>query len=241
METWMLDLAGGFFLAVYLGSIIFVMLHRAAQTRSTGTIFALLVLWVAAEISVALAVPIIGIPLPTNILLFALTLMLLSAAWVHSPSLRQAAAATELDGLLALHAWRLGGFVFLLLYAANRLPWPFAPVAAVGDMITGAGAAFLAIALARGRAVSTRAIGLWNAFGLVDLLAAVALAMLSTPGAPFQLFTDVPPQSAFASLPWVLVPAAIVPALMFVHLAIALRLRRERGAIADNHLSGATL
>jgi hypothetical protein len=237
----MLDIGGGIFVTGYLGSILLVILRRAGQTRMTATVTILLLLWVAAEISVALTAPRIGIRVPVNILMFTLTLLLLSAAWVHSPALRRAASATQLDALLALHAWRLGGFFFLLLYAADRLPWPFAPVAAIGDMITGAGAAFLALSLAHGRAVSAHATGLWNAFGLLDLLLAVTLAMLSTPGAPVQLFTEVPAQSAFASLPWMLVPAAIVPALMFVHFAIALRLRGERGAIANDQLSGATL
>jgi hypothetical protein len=237
----MLDIAGQIFVAGYLGSILLVILRHAEQTRMTATVTILLLLWVAAEISVALSAPRIGIPLPVNILMFALTLMLFSAAWVHFPALRRAAATTQLGALIALHAWRLGGFFFLLLYAADRLPWPFAQVAAIGDIITGAVAAFLALALVGRRAVSAQAIGLWNAFGLLDLLLAVALAMLSTPGAPFQLFTDLPPQSAFASLPWMLVPAAIVPVLMFVHFAIALRLRGERGAIANNQLSGAIL
>ncbi|MFL6733422.1 MAG: hypothetical protein ACJ8EY_01860 [Sphingomicrobium sp.] len=237
----MLDVAGGLFVAGYLGSILLAILGRARQARITGTTTILLLLWLVAEISVASTAPLIGVWLPANILMFALTFTLLSAAWVHSPALRRAAAGIPLDSLLALHAWRLGGFFFLLLYAEGRLPWPFAPVAAIGDILTGAGAALLALSLAHGRPVSKQAVGLWNAFGSVDLLLAIALAIMSTPGAPFQLFIEVPAQSAFASLPWLLVPAGVVPALMFVHLAIALRLRGERTSIANNHLSGVAL
>jgi hypothetical protein len=129
---------------------------------------------------------------------------------------------------VALHAWRLGGFFFLLLQAAGRAAWPFAPVAAIGDMITGLLASCLAMGLARGRSWTSGVIAAWNAFGLLDLIVAITLALLSTPGAPFQVFTRVPARTAFASMPWMIVPVAIVPALIFLHLAIARKLHGDR-------------
>jgi hypothetical protein len=107
-------------------------------------------------------------------------------------------------------------------------------------MITGGFAALIAIWLLRGGNVGEAAIRLWNAFGLLDLVVAVGLAVLSTPGAPFQLFTDVPARPALMSLPWILVPAAIVPALFIVHLAIWTKLAGTREPTAANPIQRAS-
>jgi hypothetical protein len=73
---------------------------------------------------------------------------------------------------------------------------------------------------------------MWNIFGLLDLVAAVSLALLATPGTAFQLFTDVPRHSAFTQFPWIAVPVAIVPSIFFIHLAIHLKLRGSRHDIS---------
>lgn len=224
----MLDNFGGIFITLYIGSILLVAFRRAHRARAVTTLVAALAVWLSAQAGILLATTSAGAgPLPPNVLMFGLSLLMLTGAWLFVPAFRQAAAATPYESLIGLHAWRLGGFVFLLLYAADRLPQPFASVAAIGDFITGAIAAGLALAMLRGRRPGFHVINLWNGFGLLDLLIAMGLALLSTPGAPFQVFTDVPAHSAFTAPPWVLVPAVIVPALFFVHLAIFLKLKGE--------------
>lgn len=223
----MLEIAGTIFFGLYLGSILVVVLRRAQSVHSVAAALGCLVLWVTLQVGIALGGRHLPPPLRPNLLMFAASVSVFGTVWTMFPGLRRAAAETPLKSLVALHAWRIGGFFFLLLYAAHRLGWPFAPVAAIGDMVTGAVAAYFALGLMRGRAVSAYAMSAWNAFGLLDLLVAITLAVLSTPGAPFQVFTDVPPEPAFTSIPWILVPVAIVPALIFVHLAIGLRLRDE--------------
>lgn len=224
----MLDIAGAIFFTFYLASILIVVLRRAQSVHALPSALGYFLFWLALQLAIAIGARDLPPPLRPNLLMFAASVSLFAAAWTLFPGLRRTAAETPLKSLVALHAWRLGGFFFLVLYAARRAGWPFAPVAAIGDIITGALAAYIALRLARGRALSTHAIGAWNAFGLLDLLTAITLAVLSTPGAPFQIFTDVPQEQAFASLPWILVPVAIVPALIFVHLAIGLKLRNER-------------
>lgn len=235
----MLDIFGSIFVTVYLGSILALALRRADDSRAFGAIVGFLLFWLTAEVAVAAAVERLSLPLQPNIAMFAVTMASLTAAWVFMPAFRRAASGTRLEPLLALNAWRLGGFFFLLLYAAGRLPSPFAQVAAIGDIITGAGAAVLTVAILRGSQPSPRTIGAWNMFGLLDLVAAVSLALLATPGALFQVFTDVPVQSAFTQLPWILVPAAIVPALFFVHLAIFRKLKTDRRELGNRVVAGA--
>src|SRR5258707_1295006 len=59
-----------------------------------------------------------------------------SRSWLQS---------APLPALIALHAIRVLGVLFVLLYAAKRLPAPFAPVAGWGDIIIGATALPIAL------------------------------------------------------------------------------------------------
>ena len=64
----------------------------------------------------------------------------------------------------------------------------------------------------------------WNAFGVLDLITAISLGALSAPGTPFRVFTEAPSTIAMGTLPWVLIPAILVPLFLLMHLAIAVRL-----------------
>ena len=112
-------------------------------------------------------------------------------AYFALPSVRNAMATTPLPALVAVHAIRVLGVIFLVLYAEGRLPAPFAPSAGWGDVLIGATALPLAWAVTRfGRRVRPL-VFLWNAVGVADLLAAVALGTLSAPG-PLQVFVGPP-------------------------------------------------
>jgi hypothetical protein len=229
-----LDAFGALFVFGYLGSILILALRRAQEAKALKPLLVALAIWAFAQ-----SVLYVGArqgttgQIPPNILMFGLTLAMLTGAWLFVPAFSRLAVATSLGSLLALNAWRLGGFFFLLLYAQGRLSAPFAPIAALGDMITGAAAAAVALALLNGRQVGSWTIVAWNVFGLADLLIAVGLALLSTAGARFQFFA-APETSAFTALPWILVPTAIVPALIFVHMAIRAKLAGERRTLATN-------
>jgi hypothetical protein len=103
------------------------------------------------------------------------------------------------------------------------LPAPFAPVAGIGDIITGSAALFLALALVFGFEVRRLWIVTWNGFGVLDLFAAVTLATLSA----FRVFTDGSGMQTMATLPWVLVPSMLVPVDFLAHFAIAAKLKSQ--------------
>ncbi len=92
-------------------------------------------------------------------------------------------------------------------------------------MITGALAIPLAVMLAFGLDMRRTWLGLWNMFGALDLLVAVVLGVLSAPGAPFRIFTEGPGTLAMTTVPWVFVPAMLVPIFLLIHFAIATELR----------------
>jgi hypothetical protein len=150
---------------------------------------------------------------------------------------RELVRRAPLPALVGVHSVRVLGISFVLLYAAKRLPAPFAPVAGWGDIAVGLLAIPLALLLARGRGETPKGlILLWNALGLVDLIAAVALGATSAPG-PLQIFHGPPSSGIMATLPWILIPCFLVPALAFLHLCTFYRLRTMQAAERTKNLS----
>lgn len=126
--------------------------------------------------------------------------------------------------LIAVHAIRVLGVAFVLLWAAHRLPAPFAPTAGWGDIAIGLTAPAAAWLVRRpgGRGPTL----LWNLLGCLDLIAAVGLGATSSPG-PAYLFREPPGSGIMTTLPWILIPAFLVPGLFALHVAIFGRLLRR--------------
>jgi hypothetical protein len=166
-------------------------------------------------------------PVPAPVLAFVVFLVLLFGGWVGLPRFRSALLSVPLSALVAVNAARLGGIFFLMLAAEGRLSAPFAPVAGTGDMTVGVLAIPLAVA-ATAAAGSRPWLGAWNALGVVDLIVAVSLGALSAPGTPFRVFTEGPGILAMTTLPWIMVPAMLVPLYFLIHFTIAVKLRSLR-------------
>ena len=133
-----------------------------------------------------------------------------------------------LRALVGVHMVRILGITFVLLYWAKRLPAPFAPVAGWGDVAVGLLAIPLVLMMSRGAGEVPKGwIVLWNVLGVADLVTALTLGATSSPG-PLQLFHGEPSAAIMASLPWVLIPCFLVPALFFLHLCIFYRLQTLR-------------
>ncbi len=149
-------------------------------------------------------------------------------------SVRTAMAATPLPALIALNAIRLLGFIFLFLHAEGRLPAPFAPSAGWGDIFIGATAPPLAWAVARVGARVRPLVFLWNAIGVADLAIALTLGPLSAPG-PLQVFVGPPDSSPMTALPWLIIPAFLVPCFVFLHVVIFSRSLSKTEALEPTH------
>lgn len=202
------------------------------------TAFAVAAAWLAAVVTVyalgGLTPGLLG-PVPVNLVPFALALAVLFGSWWLIPRVRDALLSAPLPALVAVHIGRIGGLLFLLLYADGRLSAPFAPAAGAGDMITGAAALLIVAAFALRVEVPSVWLRIWNVFGALDIVLAVTLAALSAPGTPFRLFAEAPGTQVMATLPWALVPTVLVPVDLLVHGVIAAKLasaRRAMGAVA---------
>jgi hypothetical protein len=58
---------------------------------------------------------------------------------------------------------------------------------------------------------------------------AIALGVLSAPGSPLQLFA-IPSAPIMTTLPWVLIPAYLVPILFMTHVLMLVQLRTHASA-----------
>src|SRR5262249_11468033 len=119
--------------------------------------------------------------------------------------------------------FRILGPMFLVVMALGALPALFAVPAALGDTATGAAALFVARRLARGNG---RREAIWfNAFGLADLVVAVILAAL----ARFLLgYSSI---ESLRLLPLALVPTAVVPLDIALHVVSLGRLLPRRAQV----------
>jgi len=147
------------------------------------------------------------------------------AAWI-SPSVRASLLGMPMPFLIGLNVWRVAGGFFLLLAAEGRLGGPFPYSAGWGDVITGALAlpvAWLALR-GQGKALAWS----WNAFGMLDLVAALAFGIISANGSPLQLIHAGQGSQAVQMLPWSLIPTVLVPMFLIVHGVVFAQLAASR-------------
>lgn len=192
-------------------------------------------LWLTLMITIAAAggfAPGVVRGFPAPLFAFVAFLALLFGAWFRIPQFRDALLSLPLGALVGLNIVRLGGIMFVLLAAQNRLSEPFASVAGYGDMLVGALAIPLALMTLRREDAAPRWTGAWNALGATDLVVAITLASLSAPGTPFRVFTDGQGTTVMTGLPWIVVPTLLVPVYFLIHFAVAVRLTAARAPSA---------
>lgn len=197
-----------------------------------------LTLWLAgiwaAAVSGAFHVPPGGIPrIPIAVFV---PLIIGLVAVTRSRRIAAAADAAPLSWLVGIQAYRVLGGVFLLQWLHGALPGVFAVPAGTGDVLVGLLALPVAAYAASGRRGSTAAVVAWNVLGIVDLVNALTLGFLSSPG-PFQLLAHDHPNLLVGVYPTAMIPAFAVPMSLILHGVSLWQLRRrswtravERGA-----------
>jgi hypothetical protein len=118
------------------------------------------------------------------------------------------------------HSFRVAGVAFLLTMALGHLPALFALPAGLGDIAAGIAAPLIARQPASG---TNRRVALWfSAFGLTDLVVALTLGALTG----FQLINVAPSGAPITELPLALIPSAVVPLLLVLHITSVSALRK---------------
>jgi hypothetical protein len=153
--------------------------------------------------------------------------------------MRSGRIATALDAaspgwLVGIQVYRVLGANFLALWAYGAIPGVFALPAGIGDVLVGLlalpAAIYLASGAARGRAVAVA----WNFLGIADLVTAVTLGVVSSPGPLQQLALDHP-NLLTSSYPTVMTPAFAVPLSLILHgLSLWQLWRRRTYRLSEN-------
>ncbi|HTD59918.1 MAG TPA: hypothetical protein VK679_04650 [Gemmatimonadaceae bacterium] len=211
----MLDAIGTILILTTAAVILVAMTRRLLFAGIAGA-------WVGLAVVAAASGALDGSPF-VLLFLFGLPLIVAALAW-QRPTVRAAWLAIPLPLLIGLNVFRSLGFMFLLLAANGRLSGPFPYSAGWGDIITGVFALPVALAVARGTA-SRGLVAAWNAFGLLDLIVAVGLGVVSAAGSPVQLIHAGVGSAAITHLPWSLVPTALVPFFILTHAVVFAQLR----------------
>jgi hypothetical protein len=117
-----------------------------------------------------------------------------------------------------LHAWRIAGFVFLVLATYGILPRLFALPAGWGDITIGITAPFVAYTLATPS--HRRVFNFWHLLGITDLVTAVSLGGLTAflGASQVSAAASAPIVFPMATLPLSLIPTFAVPLLLILHI-----------------------
>jgi hypothetical protein len=169
-------------------------------------------------------------------ILFGLLIPLAVAAialW-RSESIARLVSAIPLHWLVAAQVYRVAGGIFLVLWADGRLPWQFALPAGIGDVATGSAAVVVAALLAQNAIGAHRATYAWCLFGIADLIVAITMGAMTSPGRAHLLAFEAP-NLLMSSYPLVMVPTFAVPLALMLHGLVLWRLRR--GAASAKRLA----
>jgi hypothetical protein len=231
----MLDIIGGIsFTAVFALCCTVLIGWSAVGAAERLTLTVTAVLWFAGVAVLAAlglfsatsaGTPAIGLALVTPILL---------SLWGarHFSSFRAAALGLPLPALVAVHAGRILGVFFVLLFGAGRLPPTFALTAGWGDILVAVTALPLAWAIHQRVHAWQPLTFAWNLFGFADLLTAVTLGVGSAADSPARFIFEAPGSNLMGSLPWVLVPGLLVPLYLLTHFAVFVQLVRGPARIS---------
>ena len=133
------------------------------------------------------------------------------AIWsATSPPFRQFLMSLNPATLTFVQAWRIAGFVFLVLYTYNILPGQLALPAGWGDIAIGATAPLVAMKLVNSR--YKKSFILWQLLGITDLVNAVGMGVAARFINPHGIAT-----SAMTVLPMSMIPTFGVPLFLILH------------------------
>lgn len=150
----------------------------------------------------------------------AWALVPLVAGYLGYLMLRPARAVVDqipLQWVIGLQFYRVLGIVFLVEWMLGGVPGAFALPAGIGDVVVGLTAPFVAARIREGAPGAREAAIRWNVLGIADLVVAVTLGVLTTPG-PLQQLALGASNVGLITLPLVLIPTIGVPFALLLHL-----------------------
>lgn len=230
LETY--SVASRVIVAVLLfGGLAFVLgrteLSMSARLRTWLTLFLITLVWFLVVLYIARLGLFQAGTTRVPLIPFAVFIPLGIGLWLlcRSSTIAAVIDATPTSWLVGVQVYRVIGGIFVVMWSLGLLPGEFALPAGVGDVLVGVLAVVVALMLAqRIRDARAAAYG-WNVLGIGDLLMALTLGFLSSPGR-FQILALDNSNVLTTAYPTVLVPAFAVPLSLILHGLCIWKLRR---------------
>lgn len=147
---------------------------------------------------------------------------------------RRVVEAVPQQWLVGIQFYRTLGVIFLILYAADKLPAQFAWPAGAGDVLVGLLAPLVAFAHTRKGPQANSLLRAWNLLGIADLVVAITTGFLTSPS-PVQILALDNPNRLIAQYPLVMIPVFLVPLAILLHLASLQKLRQSESIQTASH------
>ena len=156
--------------------------------------------------------------------------ILFAIAYSSSAKVRSLSLSLDLRLLTAMQAWRLVGVMFLVLMSFRLLPGMFAWPAGIGDIIVGAYAPFVVVAISRQTPGWRKHAVLLNVLGLLDFVGAIGGGVLSG-GPPLGILCGDVTSDIMQELPLSMIPTFAVPFWIVLHMISLIKLRNPEATI----------
>lgn len=167
-------------------------------------------------------------PLPLLIAVVGPPILFL-IAYSLSAKVRELSLGLDLRLLTAIQAWRVIGGMFLVLMVFGLLPGTFAWPAGVGDLIVGAYAPFVVVALSRRTPGWQKHVVLLNVLGLIDFVGAIGGGVLSG-NSPIGFLHGEVTTDIMQQLPLSIIPTFGVPFWIILHIISLIKVRNPQAA-----------
>lgn len=129
--------------------------------------------------------------------------------------------------LVGLHVSRIAtGMAMIHAALTGSLAMVFALPAGLGGLLVGGPALGCLLLMSRGTPQAHVWTRRWNAFGILDIVLAMALGGLTGPGSP-PILTQGIPGTAASAYPLAIIPAFLVPLYLLVHVLLRHQLPRH--------------
>ena len=159
--------------------------------------------------------------------------LVLVIAYSFSEKVRTLSLSLDLRLLTAIQAWRVIGAMFLVLMWFGLLPGTFAWPAGIGDLIVGAYAPFVVLAISRRSPGWHKHVVLLNVLGLLDFVGAIGGGVLSG-SSPIGILRGEVTTDIMQQLPLSMIPTFAVPFWIVLHIISLVKLRNQQAATEES-------
>jgi hypothetical protein len=222
-------IAIAFLCVIFIPTILLAFLVKKVQQNSSKAFYTILIFFGAYFLYVTIASQ-MGwfnkVFLPPMVLLyctFPLAIFLFTVV-INLSAYKKILHTIKLEHLVAVHIFRLIGVFFLLLAMHDALPKFFATVAGMGDIITAVTSIFVAKAIRQQKKSAKKLTFLWNCFGFADILFTAVTAILLT---KLSIDNGTMGVDTLAKFPFCFIPAFAPPVIIFLHVSIFKKIKKN--------------